>query len=55
MTAFWKEYFERLFKLLLMLKKFFLASDVASFEKSKDSFDDAIRQGSWTLLTIFSN
>jgi len=37
--------FERYLSSLDVNKNFFLASDVASFEKSKDSFDDAIRQG----------
>ena len=37
--------FDRYLQSLDANKNFFLASDVASFEKSKDSFDDAIRQG----------
>ena len=37
--------FDRYLGSLDVNKNFFLASDVANFEKSKDSFDDAIRQG----------
>lgn len=37
--------FERYLRSLDVNKNFFLASDIAGFEKSKDSFDDAIRQG----------
>jgi carboxyl-terminal processing protease len=37
--------FDRYLRSLDVNKNFFLASDVANFAKSKDSFDDAIRQG----------
>jgi len=37
--------FERYLRSLDVNKNFFLASDITGFEKSKDSFDDAIRQG----------
>jgi carboxyl-terminal processing protease len=37
--------FERYLRSLDVNKNFFLASDIANFEKSKDAFDDAIRQG----------
>ncbi len=37
--------FERYLRSLDVNKNFFLASDIAGFEKSKDAFDDAIRQG----------
>jgi carboxyl-terminal processing protease len=37
--------FERYLRSLDVNKNFFLASDIKGFEKSKDSFDDAIRQG----------
>jgi carboxyl-terminal processing protease len=37
--------FDRYLRSLDVNKNFFLAADVANFEKSKDSFDDAIRQG----------
>lgn len=37
--------FDRYLRSLDVNKNFFLASDIANFEKSKDSFDDAIRQG----------
>ena len=37
--------FERYLRSLDVNKNFFIASDIKGFEKSKDSFDDAIRQG----------
>mmetsp|Transcript_43193 Transcript_43193/g.137939 ORF Transcript_43193/g.137939 Transcript_43193/m.137939 type:complete len:688 (+) Transcript_43193:1510-3573(+) len=37
--------FERYLRSLDVNRNFFLASDIAEFEKSKDAFDDAIRQG----------
>ena len=37
--------FDRYLRSLDVNKNFFLASDITGFEKSKDSFDDAIRQG----------
>lgn len=37
--------FDRYLRSLDVNKNFFLASDIAGFEKSKDDFDDAIRQG----------
>lgn len=37
--------FERYLRSLDINRNFFLASDIAAFEKTKDSFDDAIRQG----------
>ncbi len=37
--------FDRYLRSLDVNKNFFLASDIARFEKSKDSFDEAIRQG----------
>nr|WP_297349156.1 carboxy terminal-processing peptidase [uncultured Glaciecola sp.] len=41
--------FDRYLRSLDVNKNFFLASDVANFAKSKDSFDDAIRQGQLDL------
>lgn len=40
-----KKVFERYLRSLDANKSFFLASDITGFEKFKDSFDDAIRQG----------
>lgn len=37
--------FDRYLRTLDVNRNFFLGSDIANFEKSKDSFDDAIRQG----------